>query len=58
VYCASSQAPRSISLHLSEQKGKYLFGIRLFAGPACFFAGALQIGHLDFIFDAHNAFAA
>lgn len=58
VYCASSQAPRSISLHLSEQKGKYLFGIRLLAGPVCFFAGALQIGHLGSIFDANRRLPA
>ncbi len=55
VYWASNQAPRSISLHLSEQKGKYRFGICLSGSPVCLSAGVLQIGHLDFIFDAHNS---
>jgi len=47
LYSASSQAPKSISLHRREQKGKN------FASSDCFSGGSLtiflQIGHLCFI---------
>jgi hypothetical protein len=47
LYSASSQAPKSISLHRREQKGKN------FISSDCFSGGSLtiflQIGHLCFI---------
>jgi len=47
LYLASSQAPKSISLHRCEQKGKN------FASAGCFLGDTLtiflQIGHLCFI---------
>jgi len=47
LYLASSQAPKSISLHRCEQKGKN------FASSGCFLVGILiillQIGHLCFM---------
>jgi hypothetical protein len=49
LYLASSQAPKSISLHRREQKGKN------FSPSGCFLGDALtiflQIGHLCFILE-------
>ena len=43
LYSVSSQAPKSISLHRREQKGKY------FELPEGALTGLPQIGHLCFI---------